>query len=55
MWYIEEQEKVYLDYNGTTPLAPEVIEAIKDGLKYWANPSSSDVLGKLFSCAFLLH
>ena len=35
-------EKVYLDYNATTPLAPEVLEAITSTLRdAWGNPSSS--------------
>lgn len=35
-------EKVYLDYNATTPLAPEVLEAITSALRdAWGNPSSS--------------
>ncbi|RUS81576.1 hypothetical protein EGW08_010677 [Elysia chlorotica] len=37
---------VYLDYNATTPLAPEVIDAITDSLKEaWGNPSSSYTAG----------
>jgi len=33
---------VYLDYNATTPLAREVIDAITSALKIaWGNPSSS--------------
>ena len=40
---------VYLDYNATTPLAPEVIEAITDTLKEaWGNPSSSYPAGKFY-------
>ena len=32
---------IYLDYNATTPLAPEVTEAITIACKdAWANPSS---------------
>ena len=31
---------VYLDYNATTPLAPEVESAIRDSLTLWGNPSS---------------
>ena len=39
---------VYLDYNATTPLAPEVLESIHDALaNNWANPSSSHSLGAL--------
>ena len=41
---------VYLDYNATTPLAPEVIEAITGSLRdHWANPSSSYETGWLLS------
>lgn len=33
---------VYLDYNATTPLAPEVIADITESLsEHWANPSST--------------
>ena len=32
---------IYLDYNATTPLAPEVVEAITSACQdAWANPSS---------------
>jgi len=32
---------IYLDYNATTPLAPEVVECMRDALsESWANPSS---------------
>ena len=31
---------VYLDHNATTPLAPEVMEAISSSLHLWGNPSS---------------
>ena len=31
---------VYLDYNATTPLAPEVETAIRESLGLWGNPSS---------------
>ncbi|XP_023335092.1 selenocysteine lyase isoform X2 [Eurytemora carolleeae] len=36
---------VYLDYNATTPLAPEVRSAIVDSLDNWGNPSSAHYLG----------
>ena len=40
-------ERVYLDYNATTPLAPEVLEAITSALRdAWGNPSSSYHAGK---------
>uniref|UniRef100_A0A0M3HS59 Selenocysteine lyase n=1 Tax=Ascaris lumbricoides TaxID=6252 RepID=A0A0M3HS59_ASCLU len=44
-WYIEEQERIYLDYNATTPLEREVENAIAESMKYWANPSSNSPLG----------
>ena len=31
---------IYLDYNATTPLAPEVETAIRESLGLWGNPSS---------------
>jgi hypothetical protein len=45
---IEEIEKrVYLDYNATTPLAPEVLESITVALRdFWGNPSSSHDAGE---------
>lgn len=52
---------VYLDYNATTPLAPEVIDAIAGSMRdHWANPSSNYTAGMfyifihLFYFAFLL-
>jgi cysteine desulfurase len=37
---------VYLDYNATTPHAPEVIEAIRPYLEeHFGNPSSSHIYG----------
>lgn len=38
----EQFRRVYLDYNATTPVEPEVIEAITEALREaWGNPSSS--------------
>ena len=38
---------IYLDYNATTPLATEVIEAMKPFMEvYFGNPSSAYVLGQ---------
>lgn len=35
-----------MDYNATTPLLPEVIQAISEALKEaWGNPSSNYVAG----------
>ena len=40
-------KSVYLDYNATTPLAPEVLDVITETLRdAWANPSSSNHLGE---------
>ena len=39
---------IYLDHNATTPLAPEVVEAMKPYLgERYGNPSSSHGLGRL--------
>ncbi|XP_006529808.1 selenocysteine lyase isoform X4 [Mus musculus] len=39
--------KVYMDYNATTPLEPEVIQAVTEAMKEaWGNPSSSYVSGR---------
>ena len=38
---------LYLDYNATTPLAPEVLESIMTALRdCWGNPSSSHEAGR---------
>ena len=38
---------IYLDYNGTTPIYPEVLAAMMPYLKeHYGNPSSSHILGK---------
>ena len=37
---------IYLDYNATTPVAPEVADAIEPFLReHFGNPSSSHVYG----------
>lgn len=39
-------DRIYMDYNATTPLEPEVIQAITEALKdAWGNPSSSYIAG----------
>ncbi|NXY25265.1 SCLY lyase, partial [Atrichornis clamosus] len=39
--------KVYLDHNATTPLAPEVAQAVWDAMcQAWGNPSSSHPAGR---------
>ena len=40
------KKPVYLDYNATTPLAPEVVEAVTRSLSLWGNPSSGYVTGQ---------
>lgn len=43
---MKKMEGVYLDYNATTPLALEVVQAISESLtQSWGNPSSSHVAG----------
>ena len=38
---------VYLDYNSTSPLAPEVLETVSTALRdAWANPNSSHAAGE---------
>jgi cysteine desulfurase len=40
-------ECIYLDYNGTTPIYPKVLESMIPYLKqHYGNPSSSHILGK---------
>ncbi|XP_029938712.1 selenocysteine lyase [Salarias fasciatus] len=39
-------DRIYMDYNATTPLEPEVIEAISEALQEaWGNPSSNYLAG----------
>ncbi|KAM7012792.1 selenocysteine lyase isoform 1-T1 [Tautogolabrus adspersus] len=40
------QDRIYMDYNATTPLEPEVIQAITEALQdAWGNPSSNYIAG----------
>jgi len=40
-------DPIYLDYNATTPVAPEVVEAALPALRdLWGNPSSTHVYGR---------
>ncbi|XP_064418486.1 selenocysteine lyase [Latimeria chalumnae] len=42
-----DSERVYLDFNATTPLDPEVIHAVNVAMKEaWGNPSSSYTAGR---------
>uniref|UniRef100_A0A915PPM3 Selenocysteine lyase n=1 Tax=Setaria digitata TaxID=48799 RepID=A0A915PPM3_9BILA len=45
-WYIEEQKRIYLDYNATTPIDKNVERSIRDAFQIWGNPSSNNELGK---------
>ena len=47
----EPSAPVYLDYNATTPLAPEVIAAISESLHLWGNPSSGYKTGHIAKVA----
>lgn len=39
-------ERIYMDYNATTPLEPEVIQAVSEALQdAWGNPSSNYIAG----------
>uniref|UniRef100_A0A3B4VJ98 Selenocysteine lyase n=1 Tax=Seriola dumerili TaxID=41447 RepID=A0A3B4VJ98_SERDU len=39
-------DRIYMDYNATTPLEPEVIQAITEALQEaWGNPSSNYIAG----------
>uniref|UniRef100_A0A8C0IU13 Selenocysteine lyase n=1 Tax=Chelonoidis abingdonii TaxID=106734 RepID=A0A8C0IU13_CHEAB len=39
--------KVYMDYNATTPMAPEVIQTVTEAMhEAWGNPSSSYTAGR---------
>ena len=43
---LDSKKPIYLDYNGTTPHAPEVVEAMRPYLEeYFGNPSSSHWYG----------
>ena len=45
-----DKMSVYLDYNATTPVAPEVLETISSALRdAWANPSSNHVTGERYT------
>lgn len=40
------QPSVYLDHAATTPLRPEAEAAMRDGFRFWANPSSPHAAGR---------
>jgi cysteine desulfurase len=39
-------DPIYLDYNATTPPAPEVVDAMRGALDAWGNPSSAHTYGR---------
>jgi cysteine desulfurase len=39
-------DPIYLDYNATTPPAPEVLDAMRGALDAWGNPSSAHAYGR---------
>ncbi|XP_074924775.1 selenocysteine lyase isoform X3 [Chelonoidis abingdonii] len=44
---VESYSKVYMDYNATTPMAPEVIQTVTEAMhEAWGNPSSSYTAGR---------
>jgi cysteine desulfurase len=44
---VQPDDSIYLDYNATTPVVPEVIEAMLPYLhEHWGNPSSSHAFGR---------
>ena len=44
---MDKIEPIYLDYNATTPVHPEVVDAMIPYLRdFWGNPSSSHVYGR---------
>uniref|UniRef100_A0A8C6IVB0 Selenocysteine lyase n=1 Tax=Melopsittacus undulatus TaxID=13146 RepID=A0A8C6IVB0_MELUD len=43
----DPEGRIYLDYNATTPPAPEVVQAVRDAMSQaWGNPSSSYPAGR---------
>jgi selenocysteine lyase/cysteine desulfurase len=38
--------RIYLDHAATTPMRPEAIAAVMEGMARWANPSSPHVEGR---------
>lgn len=38
--------RIYLDHAATTPMRPEAIAAVEDGMRRWANPSSPHAEGR---------
>ncbi|KAG9341569.1 hypothetical protein JZ751_019082 [Albula glossodonta] len=46
-YYELQEERIYMDYNATTPMEPEVIQAVTEALQEaWGNPSSNYLPGR---------
>ena len=44
---MDNNTNIYLDYNATTPVAPEVRDTVAEAMeKFWGNPSSGHSLGR---------
>ena len=39
-------DRIYLDHAATTPMLPEAAEAVTEGMRHWANPSSPHAEGR---------
>ncbi|MFX8211276.1 hypothetical protein ABTK89_19695, partial [Acinetobacter baumannii] len=39
-------KRIYLDHAATTPMRPEAIAAVEEGMRRWANPSSPHAEGR---------
>lgn len=40
------QDSIYLDHAATTPILPQALAAVEEGLRIWANPSSPHKAGR---------
>ncbi|AUW60235.1 aminotransferase [Sphingobium sp. SCG-1] len=40
------KDRLYLDYAATTPMLPEAVAAMMEGMRHWANPSSPHADGR---------
>ena len=45
-------DRIYLDHAATTPILPEAVAAMADGVARWANPSSPHAEGRAARAAF---
>ncbi|KHA63552.1 hypothetical protein NI18_15185, partial [Sphingomonas sp. Ant20] len=40
------EPRIYLDHAATTPMRPEAVAAVMEGMARWANPSSPHAEGR---------